>query len=775
MKTTFSMKSLFRQGFALVFSSIAWVMIPDCQAAPVQDGLVRTDIDWSSFMAGKDMIWKKAPTVWDNAPFLGNGVVGMQIRQAPKEKDVLQVDIARMDAQEHLEMDDSQKDGKGDWSYRRYRMPVGYFTLKFPAEITGWDLRLGLHDAMLTGSVTTKDGKFNLKAYAHASQPLLIVELSPEDGGKVSAWNWTGYPSVSPRTHSWTKDTGAKEAPNAVPGPAGSEVKAYAPVKVWQQPLRPAGMLATAWRQVDGAKGVSTLFISIAHSYPSKAALKDASRIVKSAVSTKKDALEKSHLKWWHDFYPESFVSIPDGYWDSFYWAQIYKIGAGMRADGPVLDLQGPWTGLPVNSWPGVWWNLNVQLTYWPCYTGNRLEAAKSLSGTLRKYRQNLIENVEPQYRADSAGIPRASGHDARQATGKPNGGSGSRSEVGSLAWTCHNLFLQYRMGMDDEFLRNDVFPLLRRAVNYYLHFVEKGEDGKLHLPPTLSPEYGIAPDCNYDLALFRWGCQTLLWSADRLKINDPLAPRWKEILRDLVDYPVNENGYMIGRGVPFKSSHRHYSHLFMVYPLHITDTSIKENADLMDKSIRHWHSLKGGLQGYSFTGGASLYATLLRGDDALEMLNGLKRYLRPNTLYKETFPVIETPMSGAASIHDMILQSWNDVVNVMPAVPSEWKDIVFHNLRAEGAFLVSAAKKDGSIQWVRVKSLAGEPLRLRAGMGADVRLSGPAATAMKREANGDWVGTPPKNSELLLSLPGVVPLVKPVAATPPEKPFGLP
>ena len=57
---------------------------------------------------------------------------------------------------------------------------------------------------------------------------------------------------------------------------------------------------------------------------------------------------------------------------------------------------------------------------------------------------------------------------------------------------------------MDDTLLRDPLFPLLRRAMNYYLKFLYAGDDGKLHLPLTFSPEYGSAPDCNYDLALIR-------------------------------------------------------------------------------------------------------------------------------------------------------------------------------------------------------------------------------------------------------------------------------
>lgn len=734
--------------------------------------LVRYNPDFAAFLKPKNMVWQKAPTAWDDAPFLGNGQIGMQIMRNGKDERSLRIEVARMDAQEHIPYDEQIHNNA--WAYRRYRLPIGHFTLTSAEPVTGWNLELDLYNAELTGTLSTAKGSVNLRAYAHATEDILVVELEPKDGQPIPELTWNGYQDVSPRTASWAKDTGKKEEPGAEPGPPGRKLSKPGQVNVWEQALRPSGQASTAWKTVSNGNGKTTLYISIRHSFPKNTATDDAADIVRKAASAKPEALTASHRAWWHAYYPGAFVSLPDSYWDAFYWIQIYKIGAGMRENGPVLDLQGPWTGLPRTAWPGVWWNLNVQLTYWPCYTGNRLREAMSLPNNLKRYRDNLILNVGEPYRKDSAGIPRASGHDIHSRTGIPGGkGGGSSAEVGSLPWVCHNLYLHYRMTMDDAFLRDDVYPLLRRAINYYLHFLEEGDDGKLHLPPTLSPEYGEAPDCNYDLALLRWGCMTLLDSCERLKINDPLIPKWKQVLATLADYPVDDNGYMIGRGVPYKKSHRHYSHLFMVYPLHIVDTGNPGTAALVDKSIRHWHSLKNGLQGYSFSGGASLYATLGRGNDALEMLDGLKRYIRPNTLYKESWPVMETPLSGAASIHDMLLQSSNNIVKIFPAMPDAWADALFHDLRAEGAFLVSAERKGGKTQWVRVKSLAGEPLKLATDIASGAVINGSGATSLKQNGPA-WEGTMPKGSEILIALPGVEPVVTPVPVVDP-KTFGMP
>jgi len=75
---------------------------------------------------------------------------------------------------------------------------------------------------------------------------------------------------------------------------------------------------------------------------------------------------------------------------------------------------------------------------------------------------------------------------------------------------------------------------------------------------------------------------------------------------------------------------------------------------------------------------------------------------------------VIECALVAARSLEDMLIQSWGNCIRIFPAVPDEWKELVFNNLRTEGAFLVSASRKEGTTQWVNIKSLAGEPCRIK-------------------------------------------------------------
>ena len=82
-----------------------------------------------------------------------------------------------------------------------------------------------------------------------------------------------------------------------------------------------------------------------------------------------------------------------------------------------------------------------------------------------------------------------------------------------------------------------------------------------------------------------------------------PEAARWRDTLARLTPYPVGPTGYLIGRGQPLDQSHRHFSHLLMVYPLRLVTGERPGERALIEKSLAHWIGFEGALQGYSFVG----------------------------------------------------------------------------------------------------------------------------------------------------------------------------
>ncbi|MFJ2959603.1 glycosyl hydrolase family 95 catalytic domain-containing protein [Streptomyces sp. NPDC087270] len=679
------------------------------------------DRPWTEILADSDLVWQKMPATWEEGPFLGNGFLGSGIYAEPGANAI------RFNVQ-HSEVQDHRPEFGSIFGLAR--LPIGYFTLEPVGTVTAVDWRLDLWNSELSGTVTTTAGTLRLRAIVHNSRSVLAVEVTPSTGERDLVWTFHPADAISPRAAFKPLPDGYTGNPPAVVGDHGTERAAV-------QSLLSGGRHVTAWREVRRGQA-RTLYAAVAHSFPGTGATQAALRSVRETAPLPMSALTADHRAWWHAYYRKSFLSVPDARLQSFYWIQLYKVASAARRDAPVMATTGPW--LEPTPWPASWWNLNVQLEYWLIHGSNHLEL-DGLTRSLSEFRENVKAQTAPAYRSDSLVIARSNditlSHGLDSGPGGTGGGIPGQDpptpEIGNLTWALHNVWLSYRHTMDESILRDVVFPLLRKSVNYYLHFLEPGSDGRLHLPKTFSPEYGVdTPDTNFDLALIRWGCTTLLESAQTLGVDDPLAPRWREVLRRLVPPPVDADGFMIGAGQPFAMSHRHYSHMLSVYPLYLVNWEQPENRDLIRTSVDHWISFTGALQGYSYTGAASFSAQMLDGDAAAGYLSDLLRlYVQPNTLYKESGPVIETPLSAAQSLHDMLCQSWGGVIRLFPAVPSTWKDVALHDFRTQGAFLLSASRQGGTTRWARLRSEAGAPCVLRTDIAGPLEVSDGAGRAL--------------------------------------------
>ncbi|GLZ33629.1 hypothetical protein Lesp02_58170 [Lentzea sp. NBRC 105346] len=717
---------------------------------------MRTDEEWSAFLRQQDLVWQRVPRAWYEGPYLGNGFLATQVYREPGAN-ALRFTV------DHALVQDHRPEFGNEWGVAR--LPVGRLLLTPVGKITGVDLRLDLWNAELRGTVVTDKGELAIRAFIHAEKSLLLLDVRPTSGEREFQLAFQALDALSPRTI-------REPPPKTFPLNPKPVTRTENGLTLVTQEMVAGGQTATAYR-VRGRHGRTDLLLSVTHTYPDKTAEALVRDAVVRASNTPAEVLRHQHQKWWHRFYRKSFVSVPDALMQSFYWIQLYKLASAARREAPIMPTTGPW--LEPTPWPSVWFNLNAQLEYWPVYGSNHLEL-DPIPRTISENQQILVDALRPDFRADSMGLRRST--DPRFLDAGFVGAPGFPSpdpEIGNLPWLLHNAWLSYRHTMDERILRDTVFPVLRRSTNYYLHFLRKGNDGRLHLLPTYSPEYGIAPDCNFDLGLLRWSCRTLLDSARILKIDDPLAPKWQEVLDTLVDYPADANGFMIGAGVPFNKSHRHYSHMLAVYPLAQVNWEQPGSRELIEKSLRHWLSFEGSLRGFTFTGAASIAAQMTRGDDALRYLREfVARFAQPNTMYFEAGPVIETPLSAAKSLQDMLCQSWGDKIRIFPAVPAAWKDVVLHDFRTEGAFLVSAVRKGGVTQFVRVFSEAGAPCRVRTGISGKLRVHGCA----RWRVDGDVVELfLRRGEEAVVHADGTRPdfTIAPVRVTEPARAWGLP
>ncbi|MEY8610834.1 glycoside hydrolase family 95-like protein [Parabacteroides segnis] len=655
-------------------------------------------IDWSDFLGRHDPVWTVLPKQFDHGAFLGNGLIGTTIFQEGER--TLRLALGRSDVTDHR--------------FDNGRLLIGGIVLQTKGKFVNANLRTSLWNAETIGNIETEKGSVSFSAYVHAHAPVLIVDILT-DGNENISLEWDAAKAIVMADTAHFTNLPYNPEPSR-----GNEKDIY----YCEQSRNAGGSYTTAWSVMNKHRNVKRLMVTIADSYPEKGSKETAIGTIRSLMKKKPDTLVETHRKWWHDFYPASFLSVPDGQVEGFYWNQMYKYGSAIREDGIVLDLQGPWNRK--TNWPRVWWNLNVQIAYYPVFTANHVELSKSFTNFIDVKRDNFVRNAKDIWGFDDcATVPHTTCYEGL----KGNGVWAPEKFInpGDFTWALHLYWMQYRYTMDESLVTDHIkhafYPLLKRSVNLYRHLLQEGEDGKLHLPVLHSPEYSMEGDCdnNYNLSVLQWACQTLLFLNERYEFNDSLATEWKRIQDDLVTYPTDGNGFMIGATVPFARSHRHWSHLLMIWPFGLLSPDQPENKEIVERSLSHWLAVDGGNQIYGWSNAAAslLYSAMGNGDKAYEQLkahHNNKRFVMPNTMYIEGFPVVECALFACRALQEMLLQSSNGLIKVFPSVPNCWKEASFIDLRTEGAFLVSAMRKDGRTRKIEITSLAGEPCVLQTG-----------------------------------------------------------
>ena len=639
-------------------------------------------------------------------------------------------------------------------------------------KITATDLRLNLHKAELTGTITTDQGKFNIHALTHSTQDAVYFKTNASNGESISI-QW--LPEVPISSSRATLDAGGgppswktlREAPYPVPPkPTLGKIEEinYCKQLLYQH----RGETTTSWNISGDPSAEQTLLTSVHHAFPEKNSLEVATaNIQKAQEDLAAETFLPSHYQWWSDYYPQSFITLNDAEKEAFYWIQMYKLGSAMRENGPILDLMGPW--YHYTFWPMVWGDLNVQLQYWTHLTSNRLSLGASLPNNIDKYRANLLKNT-PEHWQDSAAVSTCFPQDML--------GNNAGKNPDMLAWVMHNYWLHCQFAADDQRLREKFFPLLRQVMNSYLNWLIEQKalpadwladndaaplKGVLNLPKSWSPEYPGPWDenCNFTIGLLRWTAQTLVDIDTQFSLNDPLTPKWQHILDTLPDFSIDQDGLRIAKNTPFEKPHRHYSHLLPYYPLAVLTPDSPEGKQLLKTSLDHWLdvTLNSGIKvqamaatGYTATGAASMYAWLGDAEKAYHYLDFLidHKNVSPTTMYAEGNPVIESPLSFCTALHDMLLQSWgrkDNVIRVLPACPKVWPDLAFHQLRGQGAFLVSAKRQAGLTQFVHIESLAGKACRIITDIAnPNIAINGTPATGDRVSKNPDGSFTLPLN-----------------------------
>jgi alpha-L-fucosidase 2 len=461
----------------------------------------------------------------------------------------------------------------------------------------------------------------------------------------------------------------------------------------------------------------------------------DARKAVDEAWQRGVNADYTSHLAFWKAFRGQSSVVLPDSVLQRQYDNEMYKLGCVARENSYPISLQAVWTAdngkLP--PWKGdIHHDLNTELSYWPVYTGNHLKEGMGYLNTMWNQRPVYRKFTKQYFGVDGLDIPGVC-----TLTGEPMGGwiQYSMSQTTS-SWLAHHFYQQWKYSCDDNFMRTRAYPFTKEVATFIEHQLEPDGKGGLTFHFSTSPEVFESSTkawfrtiTNYDLSLII----SLLKSAVEMSTalhNESDRAHWQSLLDKLPKLQTDENGaFEFAAGVPYSFSHRHFSHAMSIYPLGLIDwedgeasrRTIRATIDKLIKEGPDWWC------GYSYSWLACMYARERNGEGASKALHDFARcFCLPNTFHANGDQTksgmskfdyrpftLEGNFAFAAGVQEMLLQSQRDVIRIFPAIPKSWANVSFHQLRAQGAFLVSAEQKDGKVVRLSIFSERGKTLRL--------------------------------------------------------------